>query len=495
MTAKERKTPTAGERQGHNQKWDSRQGQSATNRPASQAPHSFGDLPSVRKPAPSSPAKATPQAREQAAPPMTREERNRATLDALKANAAELDARDEQARAERHAAAPGRKERPTAALQAEALMRRSAELDAKQEPAPQEEEAPPQQNAPPQFTPLTCEDVLNLPPVEWAVEDLIVAQGIGQIFGQSGAGKTFLALDLAHALITGGEWYGHRITKPRPVVYIGLEGRAGLRKRIQAITQVKNHGKPYHSGDLTVFLPDHFDITDSDHVAAIAAACPKGAVVFIDTQNQAAAHLNENASEDMGRLIRNTQTLARLVDGCAILIAHAGKDASKGVRGHSSQMGAMDFQIEVTRAQGSKVRQWTAYKVKDGEDGEKHAFELDRVQVGVKEDGRPIFSCVVVETEAQTFDPAEARKGKRQPPKWPIHVLDLLMELTGGHKGPENAVTTDRLKAAFFGSERVNESLQSQASRETTFYAALRTLKKNGHLDTNKRNCWITTPE
>ena len=490
MTAKERKTPTAGERQGHNQKWDSRQGQSATNRPASQAPHSFGDLPSVRKPAPSSPAKATPQAREQAAPPMTREERNRATLDALKANAAELDARDEQARAERQAEAPGRKERPAAAIQVEALMRRSAELDAKQEPTPQEEEA----SAPAVvFTPLTCEDVLNMPPVEWAVEDLIVAQGIGQIFGASGAGKTFLALDLAHALMTGGEWYGHRITKPRPVVYIGLEGRAGLRKRIQAITQVKNHGKPYHSGALTVFLPDHFDITDSEHVAAIAAACPKGAVVFIDTQNQAAAHLDENASKDMGRLIRNTQTLARLVDGCAILIAHAGKDASKGVRGHSSQMGAMDFQIEVTRAQGSKVRQWTAYKVKDGEDGEKHAFELDCVQVSVKEDGSPIFSCVVGETDAPTFSDTPAGKNTKKPPKWQDHLLDLLLEMTGEQEGPENAVTTDRLKAAFFGSDKVRQELHSRGSIKNRFNEARSALEKKKIITINLGKCWVNT--
>lgn len=489
MSTQERKTPASGHRQGGEKRTQS-QGQTATHAAASQAVHSFGDLPSVRKPAPSSPAIAPPVLeQEQTAPPLTLEQINRATLAALKANAAELDARDEQARAERQAAAPGRKARPAAALQAEELMRRSAELDASQN-EPAQEEAP----APVVFHPLTCQDVLNMPPVEWAVEDLIVAQGIGQIFGTSGAGKTFLALDLAHAIMTGEEWYGHRITKPRPVVYIGLEGRAGLRKRLQAITQEKNHGKPYPPGALTVFLPDHFDITDSEHVAAIAAACPSGAVVFIDTQNQSAPHLDENTS-DMGRLIAGVQTLARLVAGCAILIAHAGKDPTKGARGWSGQKGAMDFQIEVTRSETGKVRQWRAYKVKDGEDGERHTFELAQVLVSYKEDGTPISSCVVEETEAQTFDPAEARKGKRQPPKWPIHVLDLLMELTGGHKGPENAVTTDRLKAAFFGSERVNESLQSQASRETTFYAAFRTLKRNGHLDTNKRNCWITTPE
>lgn len=359
------------------------------------------------------------------------------------------------------------------------------------DPAPdtrQEEEA--QTPPAPVFTPLSCQDVLDMPPVEWAVEDLIVAQGIGQIFGQSGAGKTFLALDLAHALITGGEWFGHRIPKPRPVVYIGLEGRAGLRQRLQAITREKNHDAPYQPGALTVFLPDVFEVTDTAHVAALAAACPKGAVVFIDTQNQSAPHLDENTSQ-MGELIQAAQMLARLVEGCVILIAHAGKDASKGARGWSGQKGAMDFQIDVTRHESSKARQWTAHKVKDAEDGGKHPFELVAIHVSNKEDGTPIYSCIVTETDAPTFDPTE-KQGKRKPPKWPGHLLELLMSLEDNVEGEENAVALSRLQAAFFASEAVRDALKPD-SIKPRYYEGIKSLLKSKSIAVKDGKCWVVT--
>ena len=448
MTA-ERKTPAVAG-QGQKQEVSQSQIQTATKAPESQALRRF-DAPTLRELADASKPHKPLDAKEEA--------ESRTALEDLKANW-------------------------------RASMRAQSDAD---DPAlaRQEEEAhtPPA----PVFTPLTCQDVLNMPPVEWAVEDLIVAQGIGQIFGQSGAGKTFLALDLAHALITGGEWFGHRIPKPRPVVYIGLEGRAGLRQRLQAITREKNHDAPYQPGALTVFLPDVFEVTDPAHVAAVAAACPKGAVVFIDTQNQSAPHLDENTSQ-MGELIQAAQTLARLVEGCVILIAHAGKDASKGARGWSGQKGAMDFQIDVTRRDNSKARQWTAHKVKDAEDGGMHPFELVAIHVSNKEDGTPIYSCIVTETDAPTFDPAE-KQGKRKDPKWPEHLLGVLMELTGGLEGEENAVSGSRLKAAFYASDQVVTNLVTPEGKKTKYYTALRKLKAEGHVGSNGKNYWITNPE
>ena len=441
------KTPTeAGQGQGKNEAL--RQAQTATQAPESQAVRRL-DAPTLRELADASKPHKPLDAKEEA--------EGRTALEDLKANW-------------------------------RASMRAQSDAD---DPAPdtrQEEEA--QTPPAPVFTPLTCQDVLNMPPVEWAVEDLIVAQGIGQIFGQSGAGKTFLALDLAHALITGGEWFGHRIPKPRPVVYIGLEGRAGLRQRLQAITMEKNNDKPYPPGALTVFLPDVFEITDEAHVAALAAACPKGAVVFIDTQNQSAPHLDENTSQ-MGELIAKAQMLARLVAGCAILIAHAGKDASKGARGWSGQKGAMDFQIDVTRNENSKARQWTAHKVKDAEDGGKHPFELVAIHVSNKEDGTPIYSCVVNETDAPTFDPAE-KQGKRKAPKWPGHLLELLMGLEDNVEGEKNAVALSRLQAAFFASEVVRDALK-QESIKPRYYEGIKSLLKSKSIAVKDGKCWVVS--
>ena len=70
-------------------------------------------------------------------------------------------------------------------------------------------------------------DLMALPKLRWLVKGVLPAQGTAAVYGPSGSGKTFLILDLSAAICTGQRWFGHR-TKQAPVVYLGLEGGAGL---------------------------------------------------------------------------------------------------------------------------------------------------------------------------------------------------------------------------------------------------------------------------
>jgi hypothetical protein len=79
------------------------------------------------------------------------------------------------------------------------------------------------------------------------------------------------------------------------------------------------------------------------------------------------------------------------------VVHHTGKDASKGLRGHSSLHAALDTAIEVRR--DGDNREWLIAKSKDGEDGGVHAFKLEVVELGSDEDGDPITSCIVYPLE------------------------------------------------------------------------------------------------
>jgi len=89
-----------------------------------------------------------------------------------------------------------------------------------------------------------------------------------------------------------------------------------------------------------------------------------------------------------------------------MLVAHSGKDESKGVRGHSSLPGAVDASILVSR--DGNARTWTLKKAKDGEDGLAKAFALDVVQLGYSARGKALSSCVVTHDDT----PAIARPRK-----------------------------------------------------------------------------------
>ena len=132
--------------------------------------------------------------------------------------------------------------------------------------------------------------------------------------------------------------------------------------------------------------------------AAILAAVGAGAVVFIDTLNRAAPLADENSSRDMGEILEGAKQLQALTGGLVVLIHHTGKNADRGLRGHSSLFAAMDAAVEVSR--DGDCREWRVSKAKDGQDGEAFPFRLEVVQLPPDEDGEPVTSCVVRRDES-----------------------------------------------------------------------------------------------
>lgn len=96
-----------------------------------------------------------------------------------------------------------------------------------------------------------------------------------------------------------------------------------------------------------------------------------------------------------------------LTGGLVTLVHHTGKDASKGMRGHSALHAAMGAVLEVTR-DASGTRQWTLAKSKDGEGGITKGFIQQIVHFGTDTDGDSVTSCAIqwdrpVRRRAQTF--------------------------------------------------------------------------------------------
>jgi hypothetical protein len=258
----------------------------------------------------------------------------------------------------------------------------------------------------PRYKLLTGTDLAALPPLSWRVRGVLPTLGLGAIYGPSGSGKSFLSFDLACAIAGGVHWFGCR-TVASPVVYACLEGEAGLKLRAQAWE--KHHGKPLPE-NLRVMVQG-FKLTEPQDVADLAAVVPAGAVVFLDTLNRAAPTADENSSRDMGEILEAAKLLQRHTQGLVIPVHHTGKDAVRGMRGHSSLFAAMDGVIEVTRDSGD-IRGWTNGKVKDGKDGEKFPFSLEVVPLGEDEYGDPIDSCVVQVEAASSNQPKSLTKSQ-----------------------------------------------------------------------------------
>jgi hypothetical protein len=242
----------------------------------------------------------------------------------------------------------------------------------------------------PRYKLLRSADLRNLPPLIWRIHGVLPAEGLASIYGPSTSGKSFLALDAAAAIASGREWFGLRVTKA-PVVYCALEGETGLRGRVEA-------WESYSGEQLAVNLVvQPFKLTDLQDVQDLADAvvsAGNGSVTILDTLNRAAPTADENSSKDMGSILEAAKALQRMTGGLVVLVHHTGKDATKGLRGHSSLFAALDAAVEVTR--NGDRREWALTKSKDGEDGLRRAFNLRVVDLGTNAEGQPVSSCVVM---------------------------------------------------------------------------------------------------
>ena len=252
------------------------------------------------------------------------------------------------------------------------------------------------QRLPLRFKLLSDGDLLNLPPLQWRIKHVLPDTGLAAVFGASGSGKSFLVLDMLQSLAAGADWFGHRTT-PCPVIYCALEGEGGVAGRVNAYRI--RHGA---TAAAIRYLAQPFNLLEANDVRDLAQASQAGGngagVVVLDTLNRAAPGADENDSKAMGQIIAAAKQLQSLIGGLVLLVHHTGKDATKGLRGHSSLHAALDAAIEVRR--DGDNREWLIAKSKDGEDGSSHPFKLEMVELGIDEDNEPITSCTIRQVES-----------------------------------------------------------------------------------------------
>lgn len=251
--------------------------------------------------------------------------------------------------------------------------------------------------------------------LRWIVKNVIPDAGIGAIYGDSGTYKSFVALDLMAAISTGRDrWFGYRVAGA-PCIYVPFEGKGGIPKRVAAWrlamtmqAALKDPSAPIFPIDFGIttgifFVTDPLNLRNVEDrkklIELITANGLEGGVLCIDTLAQAGHGIDENSSEGMGEMISHLQELQRALGGVVLVVHHTGKDASKGMRGHSSLRGALDFAIEFSKPDSAAryEAQMRLDKVKDEEAGAVVPFWMQRVTLGVDDDGDHITSLVVVQ--------------------------------------------------------------------------------------------------
>jgi len=238
------------------------------------------------------------------------------------------------------------------------------------------------------FQLLDMDELESLPAPDWLVKELIVDDGLTVIFGDPGAGKSFIALDMSLRIALGMDWHGTE-TKQVGVLYIAGEGARGLGKRVKGWR--REHGQQGASAPF-MLLPVPVALLDPEQRAKLLrtideamrrAGFPIGLVV-IDTISRSLAGAGENGADEMGAFVAACDVIRQHIGGAAMGVHHSGKDKEKGMRGSTVLLGACDGVIRVSK-DGELVTLKTE-KQKDAEESAPIHMRMKKVSWTIGED-------------------------------------------------------------------------------------------------------------
>lgn len=214
------------------------------------------------------------------------------------------------------------------------------------------------------FRVLTFKEVQQLPDPEWLVKEILPAKSLAVLYGPPGAGKTFLALDVALSIASASDWAGHPTT-PGAVVYIVAEGVAGLSKRLKAwgvVHSVSDVSRVYLVSD----APQLAQGADVEHLLRDLQVqiLEPISLVIIDTLARCFLGGDENSAKDVGKLIAGADRLRKKLD-CAVLLVHHTTKKGDAERGSSALRGAPETMISIEFDAGTVTA--TCEKQKDAE--------------------------------------------------------------------------------------------------------------------------------
>lgn len=193
----------------------------------------------------------------------------------------------------------------------------------------------------------------------WIVEGIIPQVGCGFVAGPPKHLKSYLVLDLAVALASGGEFLGCKTLKGS-AIYIGADSDGyDIGNRIKELANGRGLRIEELVRDIHVGYGTKMKIDSSDSFAAFEAYVrkTKPSIVIIDPMSPLHS-LKENDRDDMQPLLNRLKELVLETQTFLLLVHHStkSKESRHSLRGSSTMSAWYDSLIEVTnRRRGTTI--------------------------------------------------------------------------------------------------------------------------------------------
>lgn len=243
------------------------------------------------------------------------------------------------------------------------------------------------------------------------IRDTLPLKGVAFIAGQSGAGKTFLALELAVCVMTGPPLAARAIEQQGGVLYCAFEGAGTIAGRMKARRSVLDNPDM----ELPFAIMEGFGVIlkAADYLAfgvllrSVAQqmqfrfGVPLRAVI-IDTVS-AAGMIEPDKENDPGAwtaIFDGLNPISKELQCLMLPIHHMGKSAEAGLRGSSNARAGADAVLAMTCARDeitgdTRDHNLALTKSRCAPEGSIAAVAFDKVEIGNRPDGSPVTSLVI----------------------------------------------------------------------------------------------------
>lgn len=199
-------------------------------------------------------------------------------------------------------------------------------------------------------------DILKLEPRRWLAAGWLPLDAVVAVYSPPGVGKSFYALTLGLEIARGGRWCSTRLSSPLPVIYAAAERPTDQRDRAEAWSIHHREALPslfeLYDFPRTPMLSSSTDV----EALCIAVKTTGAKVVIIDTYARMTAGIDENATRETSLMMDALDRIRRATSGgLVIAVHHTPKDPTKGLRGSSAFLGAVDMSILLSK-EGEQIR-------------------------------------------------------------------------------------------------------------------------------------------
>jgi hypothetical protein len=193
--------------------------------------------------------------------------------------------------------------------------------------------------------------MVNAPPITFLIKDYLMREGVTAIAAPVRERKSLIAINIAHALLTGEKLFDHFevVHKPTRVLYLCPEVSLGpFTDRIKKLGLIEYVGETFFCRTLSA--DGHLPLSEPSLLPALP-----GAVVILDTAIRFLEG-DENSSQDVRKFADSIFALLRNGAESVVMLHHSPKDAGDTMTLENAMRGSGDMGAFLACCWGTRLQ-------------------------------------------------------------------------------------------------------------------------------------------